>query len=110
MGLDQPKTERGTNGSSTSYTGRGCFERVDAWQARGSRDEIVGTGIQLGVAGSSYRATECRAVRTQRRANHVPEWFPDPHAGRTGGFFSSPCPEIQGWNVEGGLVQQLSAQ
>src|SRR5450759_4225816 len=110
MGLDQPKTERGTNGSSTSYTGRGCFERVDAWQARGSRDEIVGTGVQLGVAGSSHRATECRAVRTQRRANDVPEWFPDADAGHTGGVIGAPRPEVQGWNVFNGIVHQLSAQ
>jgi hypothetical protein len=33
MDLDKPKTERGTNGSRTSYTGRGCFERVDAGEA-----------------------------------------------------------------------------
>jgi hypothetical protein len=30
MELEQPKTERGTNGSRTAYIGRGCSERVDA--------------------------------------------------------------------------------
>jgi hypothetical protein len=30
---DKPRTERGTNGSRRSCTGRGCCERVDAGEA-----------------------------------------------------------------------------